>query len=330
MPYNGSGTFSLSSSISPQDPGSATVVMAILTDIRDGLTNATAKDGQSVLTGALKLADGSVSAPGLTFGSDLNTGIYRSGSDAFVLVANGAAVATLSTTGLTLATGKTLGSTADIVQTANITNNAVTLAKLATQANQTILANISGSSAVPTAATLTAIIDNIIGTTQGAILYRGASAWAKLDPGTNGHFLKTNGAAANPAWAAPTDSVASQTGNSGKLLTTNGTATSWEVNRVFASAYASDLTGTPALSNHINVTSITRTGTGTFRVVMTNAAANGLYPVSVTLASVGASTRTAARFSQVNTTTFDIFTYRGDTGGLEDVTALSFSVGASF
>ena len=41
-----------------------------------------------------------------------------------------------------------------------------------------------------------------ISSTQGSILYRGASAWAALAPGTSGHFLKTNGAAANPEWAA--------------------------------------------------------------------------------------------------------------------------------
>jgi hypothetical protein len=36
---------------------------------------------------------------------------------------------------------------------------------------------------------------------QGAILYKDAAAWAALAPGTSGQFLKTNGAAANPAWA---------------------------------------------------------------------------------------------------------------------------------
>lgn len=41
-----------------------------------------------------------------------------------------------------------------------------------------------------------------LGSTQGSILYRGAAAWAALAPGTNGHFLKTQGAAANPVWAA--------------------------------------------------------------------------------------------------------------------------------
>lgn len=36
---------------------------------------------------------------------------------------------------------------------------------------------------------------------QGDILYRGASNWTRLAAGTSGQFLKTLGAAANPAWA---------------------------------------------------------------------------------------------------------------------------------
>lgn len=38
--------------------------------------------------------------------------------------------------------------------------------------------------------------------TQGDVLYHDGTSWAKLAAGTSGHFLKTNGAAANPAWAA--------------------------------------------------------------------------------------------------------------------------------
>jgi len=37
---------------------------------------------------------------------------------------------------------------------------------------------------------------------QGDILYYDGSAWARLEAGTDGQFLKTQGAAANPTWAA--------------------------------------------------------------------------------------------------------------------------------
>ena len=51
--------------------------------------------------------------------------------------------------------------------------------------------------------TITAQVQEIldqITTTQGSILYRGASSWAALPPGTSGQFLKTMGAGAAPAW----------------------------------------------------------------------------------------------------------------------------------
>lgn len=43
---------------------------------------------------------------------------------------------------------------------------------------------------------------DIASAAQGDLLYRGASAWARLGAGTSGHFLKTLGAGADPAWAA--------------------------------------------------------------------------------------------------------------------------------
>lgn len=53
----------------------------------------------------------------------------------------------------------------------------------------------------PTWTGLSALLDAVFSNTQGSVLYRGASAWAALGPGTSGQFLKTQGAAANPAWA---------------------------------------------------------------------------------------------------------------------------------
>lgn len=72
---------------------------------------------------------------------------------------------------------------------------------LATIASDRILANISGSTAVPSATTLTLLLDHILGTSQGQLIYRGASAWSALAPGQNGYYLQTNGAGADPAWA---------------------------------------------------------------------------------------------------------------------------------
>lgn len=49
---------------------------------------------------------------------------------------------------------------------------------------------------------LSLAIDNALGSARGDILYRGASGWTVLAPGTAGWFLETQGAGADPVWAA--------------------------------------------------------------------------------------------------------------------------------
>lgn len=51
------------------------------------------------------------------------------------------------------------------------------------------------------AAEVQAILDQITDV-RGSVLFRGAAGWEALAPGTSGQFLKTNGAGADPAWAA--------------------------------------------------------------------------------------------------------------------------------
>ena len=99
---------------------------------------------------------------------------------------------------------------------------------LASIANSTVLANTSGSSAAPTPTTVTSLLDSAFGTTQGTILYRSASAWTTLAPGTSGLFLKTNGTNADVSWAAPAGSgtitqINTGTGLTGGPITTTGT-----------------------------------------------------------------------------------------------------------
>jgi hypothetical protein len=52
--------------------------------------------------------------------------------------------------------------------------------------------------------TLTQLIDAGIGNTQGDILYRDATTWKVLPPGTNGQVLETQGAGTNPIWSSTT------------------------------------------------------------------------------------------------------------------------------
>jgi hypothetical protein len=54
----------------------------------------------------------------------------------------------------------------------------------------------------PTISAEAQAILNQISSTHGAVLFRGATNWQALAPGTSGHFLRTNGANADPSWAA--------------------------------------------------------------------------------------------------------------------------------
>jgi len=67
-----------------------------------------------------------------------------------------------------------------------------------------LVANIAGITQQPGAHTLTALIDAAIGNAEGDILYRGASVWSVLAPGTAGALFQTGGASAIPAYSTST------------------------------------------------------------------------------------------------------------------------------
>jgi len=106
MPRNGSGTYApTASSVAPAvastiiDPSDFN---DLIDDIADELTNSVAADGQTSMTGPLKAADGTASAPSLTFASDTNTGFYRKSADTIGVACNGVEVAAFGTSGLVL------------------------------------------------------------------------------------------------------------------------------------------------------------------------------------------------------------------------------------
>jgi hypothetical protein len=65
-----------------------------------------------------------------------------------------------------------------------------------------------------------------IGSTRGSVLYRGASAWAILAPGTSGHVLTSNGAGSDPTYqvAGGGSSLFRAWNTSGSVGKTNSTA----------------------------------------------------------------------------------------------------------
>jgi len=109
MAYNGSGTFSLSDTVANATTIDATELNAIFQDLADGLTAAVAKDGQSTMTGQLKVADGSAASPSIAPGSDTNTGFYKKAADDLGVAVGGSLLANFNSSGLTLASGAFVG-----------------------------------------------------------------------------------------------------------------------------------------------------------------------------------------------------------------------------
>jgi len=100
MARNGSGTYSVPNSFSSGTTIQSSAVNANFSDVGAEITNSLAKDGQTTMTGQFKAASGTAAAPGLTFGSDLNTGFFLKSGDTIGIAAGGVEVASIGTTGV--------------------------------------------------------------------------------------------------------------------------------------------------------------------------------------------------------------------------------------
>jgi hypothetical protein len=116
-------------------------------------------------------------------------------------------------------------------------NNAVSYAEMQdVSATQRIIGRNTAGAGDPEEVTASQVLD-WFSATQGAILYRGASGWVALAPGTAGQILQSGGAAANLSWAdagagsgdmilAATQTVTgAKTFNAGTLIIAAGTTT---------------------------------------------------------------------------------------------------------
>ncbi len=123
------------------------------------------------------------------------------------------------------------GTVTSINTTNGITGGPITTSgtvSLATIADSAVLGNISGATAAPTGTSVTLLLDHALGATQGQLLYRGATSWAALSPGTAGQLLRSGGTGANPSWTSAAGSgtvttVNTSNGIIGGPITTSGT-----------------------------------------------------------------------------------------------------------
>lgn len=89
----------------------------------------------------------------------------------------------------------------DSLETNDIANDAVTYAKMQNiSATNRLLGRSTAGAGVTEEVTASGVLD-WIGATRGQILFRGASGWSALSPGTAGQVLSTGGAGADPSWA---------------------------------------------------------------------------------------------------------------------------------
>jgi len=99
MPRNGSGTYAVPTSFTSGSTISSSSVNANFTDVGSELSNSLPRDGQAAMTGQFKAASGTAAAPGLTFGSDTDTGFYRKSADTIGVAVGGAEVGEFSSKG---------------------------------------------------------------------------------------------------------------------------------------------------------------------------------------------------------------------------------------
>lgn len=110
MPRNGSGVYTLPAG-NPVEPGTtidAAWANDTLEDMANEITNSLSRTGAGGMIAPFRIADGTVTAPGMAFLNETGTGLYRSGAGSAWFSVLGVNVAQFSTVGLTIPFGKAL------------------------------------------------------------------------------------------------------------------------------------------------------------------------------------------------------------------------------
>ena len=196
------------------------------------------------------------------FGFIVNTtGTISIGTTSISYVQFNAGQVVIAGNGLTESTPGTIAIdttiTTDLSTAQTLTNKTLTSPKInedvALTATATELNYVDGvTSAIQTQ--LDGKVDESLFDTKGDILVASAdNTPAKLSVGTNGYLLTANSSATNGVeWAAAPISLPSQSGNSGKYLTTDGSSASWGT----VSSYSAPTIGSTSIASGATVTSI--------------------------------------------------------------------------
>lgn len=120
MARNGSGTYSKVNTFVSGNSITAAGHNQNWDDLVAEMTNSVAADGQTTMTGPLKAASGTVAAPGIAFAAELDTGLFRLGTDSIGVAAGGTKILHIDTSGMQVTGGltSTLSISAPLIQQA--------------------------------------------------------------------------------------------------------------------------------------------------------------------------------------------------------------------
>ena len=149
MPRNASGIYTLpgGNPVTPGDVIEAEWANTTLEDVADALTNSLSRTGAGGMLAPFRIADGNISAPGLSYLNETNTGLYRSGSGSTWMAVLGVNVAQFSTVGLTVPFGKALtaAGNASVAGTFGVTGATTLASTLAVTGAITATGGVSGN-----------------------------------------------------------------------------------------------------------------------------------------------------------------------------------------
>jgi len=233
----------------------------VLTKTAVVFEGATADAYETTLLATEPTADRTITLPNAT-----GTVALTSDLSSYAPLANPTFTGTVNAAALTLSGDLTVNGTTTTVNstTINVTNAFVfegttadafetTLTVTDPTADRTItLPDSTGTVALTT--DLSSYIPLSTFDTKGDLLVASAdNTVAKLAVGTNGYILTANSSATNGVeWAAAPISLPSQTGNTGKYLTTDGTTASWGT----VSSYSAPTLGSTSIASGATVTTI--------------------------------------------------------------------------
>lgn len=255
-------TIGLTNQITAGGPvGSATVTPVVTYNAQGQLTtvtSATIAPPFSAVTGTAVVTQGGTGLTGGTSGGVPYFNSTTTMASSALLTANafmigggaGGSPTTVAITGLVLGNGASAPTAYGGTTCTNQFVRALNASGAATCSTVSLTADVTGTLPVGNggtgATTITSMMDTAFSSTQGSVLYRNASAWVALGPGTSGQLLSSGGPAANPSW-----------------ITASGTGT---VTSVAAggglSASPSPITGSGTLSLRTPTVQILTSGTG--------------------------------------------------------------------